>query len=1198
MMNMRKAPRWLFLTFAFILSAQTSDAGSATWNLNPSSGDWNTAANWTPALVPNGPGSVATFALSNTTDVSLSVNTEVNGIAFNPGASAFTIIASPRLILTISGFGIANNSGVVQDFMTTIDGNGQTGTINFTNNATAGNSTSFTNEGGMLVGAPGTATNFSNNSNAGSATITNNGGTFVNAQGGITNFAGAATAANATIFNRGGMAGGARNGSTFFFGNSNAGTAQILNDTGVPDTPGGLTEFFDSSVAGSASFINNASGATYFANSSSANSSAFTNNPGAASVGQGGATFFLDTATASTGIFTNVANTVSGVGAGYTQFSVNATAGDANFVNVGSAVSGAESGLTVFINDSTVGAGVFTNDGGQVGGGNGGSTQFRDTSRAGGGTFLNHGGAVNGANGGITFFDANASAENGTFTNDAGMVSGANGGVTVFFVKTTASNGTITNNGGAVSGAYGGLTYFAGTSNAGLATFANNGGSVSGAFGGTTEFHGSSSANNSTLTASGGAGEGGSIFFWDDSTANFARAILLDNGYLNVSHHNPNGLTIGSIEGNGVVFLGATILSAGDNNLDTTFSGTIQDGGAGGTFVKVGSGILTFEGGPDNDHIADTVTIEANGIINLNYTGPPDTVAGLIVDSVPQPPGVYGSAASGAPNPLPIFAGLGTVRVVTPTVTPPVITSPLVATATVGQLFVYQIEATGATFLDVANPPPGLQFGLPLRAIAGTPDTPGTFQVGLNASNSQGTTSATLIVTVQPPPPGGPIIASGTAATGRVGQPLLFRVYTTGGSPAGQLTVSGLPPGLVTNAVPGLTGLISGRPTLEGSSSVDLTVMDGQFTVNGTLQLTFTADPARPVITSPTLVSVVPGEFFSYSITASSSTGAFDPPTFAIVGNLPPGLTFNTLTGTISGTYSASQPNLAGGTLLGSVQLFATNGQGTSTLPLTFLQQSAGVVNLSTRLQVGTGENVLIGGFIVQGNAPKVVIIRAIGPSTGIPGALQDTTLELHDSANHVVTNDNWKQTQEDIIEATTIPPGNDLESAIVIGLDPGNYTAIVAGKNATTGIGLVEVYDLGTASLDLSGVARLAQISTRGFVDTGNNVMIGGFIIRASATNIIARGIGPSLAQFGIANALSDPTLELRNGSGSLLAANNNWQDDPKQAAQLTAAGLAPISPLESGIASLLPPGPYTAIVSGNSGTTGVGLVEVYALE
>ena len=157
-------------------------------------------------------------------------------------------------------------------------------------------------------------------------------------------------------------------------------------------------------------------------------------------------------------------------------------------------------------------------------------------------------------------------------------------------------------------------------------------------------------------------------------------------------------------------------------------------------------------------------------------------------------------------------------------------------------------------------------------------------------------------------------------------------------------------------------------------------------------------------------------------------------------------------------------------------------------------------------------------------------------------------------------------------------------------------------GKNNTTGIALVEVYDLGIASPTLPDNARLANISTRGFVDTGDNVIIGGFIIRpqapATSTRVVIRAIGPSLTQFGIANALADPTLELRDGNGALLVANNNWQDDPAQAAELTAANLAPTNPLESGIAATLPLGPCTAIVRGKDNTTGVALVEVYALQ
>ena len=147
-----------------------------------------------------------------------------------------------------------------------------------------------------------------------------------------------------------------------------------------------------------------------------------------------------------------------------------------------------------------------------------------------------------------------------------------------------------------------------------------------------------------------------------------------------------------------------------------------------------------------------------------------------------------------------------------------------------------------------------------------------------------------------------------------------------------------------------------------------------------------------------------------------------------------------------------------------------------------------------------------------------------------------------------MVSNDNWRTTQEQLIRDTTIPPADDRESAIVIGLDPGNYTAILSGKNDSTGIALVEVYDLGTASLDAGSKAQLAQISTRGNVLQGDNVMIGGFIVSGVTTKIIARAIGPSLTAVGIANALADTTLELFNGNGTSIGANDDWRSDQEQ--------------------------------------------------
>ena len=264
--------------------------------------------------------------------------------------------------------------------------------------------------------------------------------------------------------------------------------------------------------------------------------------------------------------------------------------------------------------------------------------------------------------------------------------------------------------------------------------------------------------------------------------------------------------------------------------------------------------------------------------------------------------------------------------------------------------------------------------------------------------------------------------------------------------------------------------------------------------------------------------------------------------------------------------------------------------------------QPSQAINLSTRMRVQTGDNVGIGGFIITGSAPKHVLLRAIGPSLtqfGVPNALADPVLELHGSGAFVaLTDDNWRDdpAQEAAILATGIPPTNDLESAIDTTLNPGAYTALVRGKNNTSGVALIEVYDLSQVV-----PAKLANISTRALVSTGDNIVIVGFLLsdNTSADRIIVRGIGPSLAagSFPVSAVLADPTLELRDTNGMLLSTNNDWQDDPAQAAEITAAGLAPSSNLESAIAATLPPGLYTALLAGVNNGTGVGLVEVYDL-
>jgi glucose/arabinose dehydrogenase len=258
-------------------------------------------------------------------------------------------------------------------------------------------------------------------------------------------------------------------------------------------------------------------------------------------------------------------------------------------------------------------------------------------------------------------------------------------------------------------------------------------------------------------------------------------------------------------------------------------------------------------------------------------------------------------------------------------------------------------------------------------------------------------------------------------------------------------------------------------------------------------------------------------------------------------------------------------------------------------------------LNISVRALVGTGSDVVFSGFINSGTAPKKVILRGMGPSlqqSGVTGALPDPVLELHGSDGSLITSNNdWRentaQAQTDITTNQLAPP-SDLESAIVSTLQPGSYTAILKGQNNGTGVGLVEVYDV-----DRTSASRLANISGRASVQTGSNVLFAGFVVgnNIGAAKVVVRGIGPSLAQHGVTNPLLDPTLELRDSNAALIIANDNWQDDPAAAGQISAAGLAPSNPLESAIATSLLPGAYTAIVAGKNGGVGIGVVEVYNL-
>ena len=252
------------------------------------------------------------------------------------------------------------------------------------------------------------------------------------------------------------------------------------------------------------------------------------------------------------------------------------------------------------------------------------------------------------------------------------------------------------------------------------------------------------------------------------------------------------------------------------------------------------------------------------------------------------------------------------------------------------------------------------------------------------------------------------------------------------------------------------------------------------------------------------------------------------------------------------------------------------------------------LLNIATRMRVQSGDKVLIGGFIITGNTPKKVVIRGIGPSLSafFSDAMADPTLELFQGNTSLHTNNDWKSDQQAEIEATGIAPGNDAESAIVRTLPPGAYTAVLKGNGGSEGIGVVEVYDL-----DQAADSKLANIATRGFVETDNGVMIGGLIVGPSSgvggTKVVVRALGPSLANLGINGTLSDPMLDLVNASGTILRSNDDWKSS--QQTEIEAAGLAPSIAAESALVQSVAPGNYTAIVRGKGNTTGVSLVEVY---
>ena len=446
----------------------------------------------------------------------------------------------------------------------------------------------------------------------------------------------------------------------------------------------------------------------------------------------------------------------------------------------------------------------------------------------------------------------------------------------------------------------------------------------------------------------------------------------------------------------------------------------------------------------------------------------------------------------------------------------------------------------------------------------------------------------------------GAILIANGGANGGGGGAILFLGASTGGTARvrvfdnGSLDISGRQSNLTVGSIEGSGNVLLGANRLRvGTNNIDTSFSgmisnDGQ---NGSL-----AKIGSGVVTlqaNHCIANTVGLFLVSGSIINLDFAGPPD-----VIGSL-----------VVNGVPQA--PGIYGGPMSGAPHILPEFGDGLGTVeagPMSTLG------NISTRAFVQTGDNVVIGGFIIEGAEAKRVVIRAIGPELtqyGVPNALANPTLELHDGTGALIaSNNNWVATiiggiitsdQVAAIRASGYAPGDPRESAMIVNLPPGNYTAIVRGVANTTGVALAEVYDLSPAPNSLLG-----NISTRSFVQTGDNVMIGGVIVQGTEPRrVIVRAIGPELTQYGIPNPLADPTLELHDSTGALIASNDNWQHTiiggiitSDQVAAIRASGHAPRDPRESAIIATLPPGNYTAIVRGINNTTGVALVEVYDLD
>jgi PKD repeat protein len=534
--------------------------------------------------------------------------------------------------------------------------------------------------------------------------------------------------------------------------------------------------------------------------------------------------------------------------------------------------------------------------------------------------------------------------------------------------------------------------------------------------------------------------------------------------------------------------------------------------------------------------------------------------------------------------------------------TAPVITnSPLTAAGTLSMPFSFTITATGSPTSYSASPlPAGLSLSPTTGVIAGTPTTAGSTAVVLGATNAFGTGNITVTITVAAPAVAPTITNNTPAAAATVGTPFSFTITAAGS--ATTYTASPLPAGL---SIVASTGVITGTPTSSGTTVVTLGASNGTGTGNAILTITIAPATVAPVITSSTTASATTGSPFVTYVIAATGT-----PTSYNATGLPPGLTISPLTGAITGT-----PTVAGTYW---VTLTATNSAGTSTITLTITIAAAPysrIVNFSARALSGPGSQTLIMGFVVQGNG-KTLLVRGIGPALatyGVTNFLADPMLTLYGANSVVAVNDDWQTPLAQpagspsaadgptlaaaaaVVGGFALPNGSK-DAALIYTFNDGAHTTSMVRPNSTTGVALTEIYDIDTVI-----GPRLINVSARMNVTAGEGTLIAGLVIAGNIPKtVLIRGVGPTLAAFGVTGVLADPTISLYQGS-TLVATDDNWETGSSTSAQIVAAS-AQVGAFalvagskDAALLVTLQPGAYSVQVTGVGATSGVALVEVY---